>query len=381
MNNRISDLDALRSIAFIFVLIAHSGNLFPERLPKLEQFLEIAHGTFGVDLFFVISGYIITHNLLPQLLQAIEEKQARKVIYSFWIKRIFRLWPAAWFWLAIMLFAVYFFNESKAFGSIQANIDATIAGIFHFANYRFATVFGRSEYGVSFVYWSLSLEEQFYITLPLIILIFRKKTTWIVALIALVQLLTPRTSIFQVMFRTEAISIGILIAIWQMSNHHSMDKLKKIIIKINKKLMFILLIIIFCILSMLSTPRLVMSSLGIIAITCGLVVTIASFNNDTFIPYEPLKTLFFWVGERTYSIYIVHIPAYFTVREIFFRLDPNISLTPTIIAIYIFSAIILILSLAQISFKYIETPLRRRGAKIANSLLIPARKTEEQRNV
>lgn len=381
MKNKIVDIEALRTIGLMFVLIGHSGNLFSEHLPKLEHLLSRANGTFAVDLFFAISGYIIARSLIPQLLQAIEQGNARKVIYSFWIRRIWRLWPAAWFWLAIMLWAVYFFNDSKAFGSIEANIDATIAGIFNFANYRFAAVFGKSEYGTSFVYWSLSLEEQFYITFPLLVLIFRRHIVWFVALIALVQIFTVRTSLFQVMFRTEAMAIGVLIAIWHISNHSSVDKIKNKIINLNTKITFIVLIITFCLLATISTAKLSINFFGVIAITSGIIVIIASFNNDCFVPNERLKPLFIWVGERTYSIYLIHIPSYFTVREIFFRIDPNMSLTPTIIALHILCATILIISLAQFSFKYVETPLRRRGAKIANSMLIPVRKPEEQFNV
>ena len=364
----------------MFVLIGHSGNLFQEHLPKLDYLLSRANGTFAVDLFFAISGYIIALSLIPQLTQAIEQGKARHVIYSFWVRRIWRLWPAAWFWLVMMLCAVYFFNESKAFGSIQANIQATIAGIFNFANYRLADIFGKSEYGASFVYWSLSLEEQFYIMLPLIILVSRKKIVWVVGLIALMQILIPRTNYFQVMFRTEAMAIGVLIAIWRLSNHSSADRIKEIIQKINKPIKFTALIITFLLLATISTTQRVMDFLGLIAIISGLIVIIASFNTDSFIPSERLKPLFIWIGARTYSIYLIHIPAYFTVREIFFRIDPNIVLTPQIITLHIIIASILILSLAQFSFKYIETPLRRRGATIANTILIQPDKQEKQLN-
>src|SRR5690554_7809237 len=67
-----------------------------------------------------------------------------------------------------------FFNESNSFGSLSANIDASIAGFFHFANFRFYSTFLQSEYGVSFVYWSLSLEEQFYFLFPIILILLPK---------------------------------------------------------------------------------------------------------------------------------------------------------------------------------------------------------------
>lgn len=369
MNKKIIDIEALRTIGLMFVLIGHSGNLFPERLPKLEYLLERANGTFAVDLFFAISGYIIAYSLIPQITEALENRKARQIIYSFWVRRIWRLWPAAWFWLAIMLFSVYFFNESKAFGSIEANIDATVAGVFNFANYRFADVFGKREYGSSFVYWSLSLEEQFYITLPIIILIFKRKIVWIIGIIALIQIFTIRTSLFQVMFRSEAMAIGVLVAIWKLSNHSTVLQAEKFIQKINKKITFISLIIVFLFLATISTSKVVINFFGLIAIVSGLIVIVASFNQDCFTLNKNLNPIFIWVGERTYSIYLIHIPAYFIVRETFFRLDPNITLTSQIIFLYAISAALLIISLAQFSFKYVETPLRIRGAKIANRMI------------
>lgn len=377
MKGRIDDIEALRTIGLIFVLFGHSGNLFSESLPKLQYLLERATGTFAVDIFLAISGYMIARSLIPQILQGIEQGNVRKVIYSFWVRRIYRLWPAAWFWLAMMLLAAFFFNESKAYGSIKANIDATIAGVFQFANYRFASTFEKGEYGSSFVYWSLSLEEQFYMTFPLVILFFRKKLTWFIALLVLIQLFTVRTNAYQILFRTEAIAIGVLVAIWRASEHTSIEKIRGMVEKINKKTSLTILIITFFLLSIINSQAKEINVYGLIAIVAGIIVIISSFNNDSFIPNKKLKPLFIWTGERTYSIYLIHIPAYFAVREIFFRIDPIMTLTPHIIILHIICAIIIIIAVAQFSFKYIETPLRRRGNKIASTMLIQSNNQEK----
>ena len=82
MKNRINDIEALRTIGLMFVLVGHSGNLFQEHLPKLDYLLSRANGTFAVDLFFAISGYIIALSLIPQLTQAIEQGKARQRLGS-----------------------------------------------------------------------------------------------------------------------------------------------------------------------------------------------------------------------------------------------------------------------------------------------------------
>ena len=70
-----------------------------------------------------------------------------------------------------------------------------LAGVAQYANFRFADSFYRYEYGTSFVYWSLSLEEQFYLLFPLMIVLFRKHLVWALLALVAVQLFTLRTPI------------------------------------------------------------------------------------------------------------------------------------------------------------------------------------------
>ncbi len=74
--------------------------------------------------------------------------------------------PSAWLWLAIILASAAFFNSSHVFWSFRANVEAAVAALLDVANFRQIMIFGRFDPGASFPYWSLSLEEQFYILLP-----------------------------------------------------------------------------------------------------------------------------------------------------------------------------------------------------------------------
>ena len=91
----------------------------------------------------------------------------RRIILAFWLRRMWRLWPSAWLWLGLPLLGLMFFNESRAFGTLAADF----AGIFNYVNIRFAQIFMREEIGVSFLYTSLSLEEQLYLLFPLLIVL------------------------------------------------------------------------------------------------------------------------------------------------------------------------------------------------------------------
>ncbi len=117
---------------------------------------------------------------------------------------MFRLLPSAWLWLALILLACVFLNRSGAFGSLHANLQATLAGVLQYANFRF---------GSSFVYWSLALEEQFYLLFPLLIVLCRKHLVWALLALVAVQLFTLRTPLLMVV-RTDALALGVLLALW-----------------------------------------------------------------------------------------------------------------------------------------------------------------------
>lgn len=95
-------------------------------------------------------------HLIPQLREAPTRQAFWEQARYFWIRRAFRLLPSAWLWLALILACCLLLNRSGAFGSLSANLAASLAGFLQVANFRFADSFYRYEYGASFVYWSLS---------------------------------------------------------------------------------------------------------------------------------------------------------------------------------------------------------------------------------
>lgn len=147
------DVQALRTIAVTMVVLFH---LWPNRLPG---------GFIGVDVFFVISGFLITKHILH------EAEQGSFSITGFWARRIKRLLPASLTVLTVTALAVVLFapifNWAQWLGEVQASI-------FYFENWNLA----RS--AVDYLalanqaspvqhFWSLSTEEQFYFVWPLLV--------------------------------------------------------------------------------------------------------------------------------------------------------------------------------------------------------------------
>ncbi len=147
-------LDGMRAIAVAFVVVYH---LDDQLLPG---------GFVGVDLFFVLSGYLITALL-------VRERAAEGAISlrGFWRRRVRRLWPLAWVVLALVaaagLFGVWNADQQRA---LPAETAAALANV---ANWWQAAHGGYVEQFVAPSplrhFWSLAVEEQFYLAWPLIL--------------------------------------------------------------------------------------------------------------------------------------------------------------------------------------------------------------------
>ncbi len=169
-SKRLFGLDHLRTLAIVLVFVFHYGRLFqhPEWTNTISQF-----GWSGVDLFFVLSGYLIS----SQLFSNIAEHNAIP-LRSFFIKRFFRIIPAYLFVVAIY-FLFPFCREREELAPLwkyltftqNLGLDLRTQGTFSHA-------------------WSLCIEEQFYLFLPLILAtlvyfkVFKKSYIIIVLLFA-----------------------------------------------------------------------------------------------------------------------------------------------------------------------------------------------------
>lgn len=166
------DIDGLRAIAVFMVLMVHA---FPKRLPN---------GYVGVDIFFVISGYLITSILLRDF--SINSFSIRE----FYIRRINRIFPAL---LLVLVFTM-------TIGMLVMYPDeylkmrwSALASTLFSANIKFYLEAGywdiSSKLKPLLHLWSLGVEEQFYLLWPLVIwIIFRKKfsfTVWSLGIIFL----------------------------------------------------------------------------------------------------------------------------------------------------------------------------------------------------
>lgn len=159
-------LDHLRAAAISFVFFFHyfilSGGQ-PEWLPKAAKF-----GWTGVDLFFVLSGFLISSQLFAQI------KQGRMISFQqFFLKRFFRILPAFLFTVGLY-FCLPFFREKEALPSL-----------WKFLTFTQNLGLNLKDFGTFSHAWSLCVEEHFYLFLPIILILLQysklfKKSYWII---------------------------------------------------------------------------------------------------------------------------------------------------------------------------------------------------------
>ena len=151
------DIQQLRAIAVLAVIANHLGATW---LPG---------GYLGVDIFFVVSGFVITNSMLSGSMEATSRLQ---FFTNFWVRRVFRLWPML-FITVLSTCALILVTELGPKDSFVTGI----ASLFGVANLRL--LFGRLDYFALdtgsdwFMHtWSLAIEEQVYLVLSLVFLIF-----------------------------------------------------------------------------------------------------------------------------------------------------------------------------------------------------------------
>ena len=155
--SHIASLDGLRGIAVLLVLLFHFSWSFPEQTGMqiiLKRYFW--SGWIGVDLFFVLSGYLITRGLVKDSAYSVGKR-----LKLFWARRAFRIFPLYYIVLIVGTIAC-----------LALGVRQHVPGVgywLYFQNYTLA--FDEMHLRWTAHFWSLAIEEQFYFVWPLIVLL------------------------------------------------------------------------------------------------------------------------------------------------------------------------------------------------------------------
>lgn len=154
MMKYIKQLDSLRATAVILVIISH---WIPDKIPVNR----LPNGRLGVDIFFVLSGFLISWILMESKKKAAQLQTGKATIFSsFYIRRALRIFPVYYVVLTILLFFHRFTNTS---------LGTSYPYYFTYAsNFHMHSLGGWD--GILSHFWSLAVEEQFYLIWPAVVL-------------------------------------------------------------------------------------------------------------------------------------------------------------------------------------------------------------------
>ncbi|MDA7026608.1 acyltransferase family protein [Bacillus sp. CLL-7-23] len=352
----IPGLDGIRGFAVLAVIAYHLN------------FSWAAGGFIGVDIFFVLSGYLITSIILP-----VYGNDIQIDFRDFWMRRIRRLLPAVFLMMITTVIWVVLWNRELMF---MVRGDA-LSALLYISNWRF--IFHNLSYFDSFGtpsplknLWSLSIEEQFYVVWPIMLLagmyIFKKRTRFALAVILLALfsailmsvLYTPGEDPSRVYYGTDTRSFELLIGctlalVWPMkrlSSENLTDGLKYALRGTEFGAFILLLLAIYFIDEF--DPFLYYGGMLLISLFAAVFIACVCHPSSLLgqlLSWKPIH----WVGTRSYGIYLWHYPVIVLGTPVHEIGNP--------VYWHDLLKVALTLVLAELSYRFVEKPIRENGFK------------------
>lgn len=296
LKRRSSELDGLRAVAVALVVIFH---VFGED--------SLIGGYIGVDVFFVISGYLITGLLIAEF-----ERSGGISLKRFYIRRIRRIWPAFTGLLAVILIAALF--RVAVYGS-DADGWIILSVLSATSLMNWARAFDYNPGGILGHSWSLSIEEQFYLMWPPLLIAclrFRTRKQLLVILAVTILLsagwrtyltmhgLPPARTYNGLDTRADALLIGSFLAVYGAGY---------VSVRVKGIWTALANIILVSIIFFAPWNSVFMNTIGFtIAAVCAAVWVAIAVKPTPFVRYVLGSKIAVWIGLRSYSLYLWHYP-------------------------------------------------------------------------
>ncbi len=368
-----TEIQALRGAAIIFVICHHIGFYHPF-IPVTLQWAYT-----GVDLFFVISGFVVSQAFERDILRS--HSVFRRAIPTFYVKRFYRIIPLTVLVTLTWLIGLAFFNESNAFGYVD--LKQALYQAFTILTFTQNYLVLQPDYGLCFlsIMWSLCIEEHFYLVYPWIRKLFNnyyiRVTFILVAALTVAFIIRPMAPDqgLNIRFWThthcDGIFAGILIA-----ELTKAQWLKSLSDDIKNKWIYRRLtqpLVIFLLYELALLPMSGFSDLPgyhmftIATALSSILIALASLDNGIFCSGLGFidKTIH-WIGDRSFVIYLFHLPTEALLLELElgkkYRLDEWIkSENGQLVRVLIYTILLIVVS------EFIHILVERPFQKLARS--------------
>ncbi len=331
------EIDGLRALAVLPVILFHAG------------FETFSGGFVGVDIFFVISGYLITTIILTEL------EQGKFSIANFYERRARRILPALFLVMLVCIPFAWVLLSPYELVSFSKSVTAVPLFISNFFFWRDGGYFETAAELKPLLHtWSLAVEEQYYIFFPIFLALCwrygKKFIFWAVVVTAIFSLalaqvgssLRPVPNFFLLPTRAWELAIGALVALY-------VSQKEIVLVALNKQQILSVCGLVFILVSIFTfnstTPF--PSAYGLLP-TVGAALLILFAQKDTWVGKLLSSSVFFSVGLISYSAYLWHQPVLAFARYAY----------PELGAVANLFIIVSIIALSIASWKYVETPFR-----------------------
>ncbi len=382
-----AELDRLKGTAILLTLFCHMGSFVPPRLERLYPFLG------GVDLFFVISGFLITTSLLRDLPEFTTSMTladrldcSLEELKSYFLRRGYRLIPIAALALALPFILSVTYNQSSAFPSLKEHATSVAGVLTGFGNYLASAGY---PIGRNLIFWSLAVEVHFYVLLPALFLLFPTRSNRLFASLGVVAavwfVLRPFAQVQSGMSEWHLYSLthlkmdvpfmGVLLALVlgrrPTTSRRPPHPLTRFVF-VPGLLAFTMMLPWFTALRPGPSYYLHHSVAISLALGCAALVQLARLNRGYVLDFPLISPALEWLGRRCYSLYLLHLIVFGVTVESFFRLKklgglPSwIFSTPSGWFTQLFTAVTLSVIVADFSYRWLERPFQIKGRKLAS---------------
>ena len=354
------ELDVLRFFAFLAVFTRHA---LPDRADAFGNgnagawIASITRaGAFGVDLFFVLSAYLITSLLLRE-----QERFGRLDVRGFYIRRVLRIWPLYFAFLALTTFIVPLVLPEQHTTWSEIGAFAVLGG-----NWWCAYVaFPKSAIALL---WSVSIEEQFYLLWPPIVASLRSRGLVIACLVMAFLPTIVRLGLWQTQgshmdgrwlwtatpVRLEPIALGILLALIQTDRR----RIESLMLRIGLALAGLIAIVSVSRFTQIidGSPTPAGATLGYPLVAVGCVLIVIAFDGLQLdrLP-AVLRVPLIELGKRSYGLYVFHLLTLSLVREwLLPGQTSNAGKMGTVVLAFVADV-----GLSWLSYRWLETPFLR----------------------